>query len=71
LLCTDNDAPITLLDDVFAQLDHHRRQRLGALCSDWEQVLISAAVPDDVPMSGRAVKVIDGSVHDAMHERER
>ena len=71
LLCTDHDAPITLLDDVFAQLDDHRRRRLGALCSDWEQVLISAAVPDDVPMSGRGVKVMDGSVDDAMHERER
>ena len=38
-----------ILDDVFAELDTGRRDRLAALVADGEQVLITAAVPADVP----------------------
>ena len=38
-----------ILDDVFAELDTGRRDRLAALVSGAEQVLITAAVPADVP----------------------
>ena len=38
-----------LLDDVFAELDSGRRDRLAALVAGAEQVLVTAAVPDDVP----------------------
>ena len=38
-----------LLDDVFAELDTGRRERLAGLVADAEQVLITAAVPADVP----------------------
>lgn len=41
--------PILILDDVFAELDSKRRNRLAALVSDNEQVIITAAVPADVP----------------------
>lgn len=43
--------PILILDDVFAELDSTRRSRLAELVSDNEQVIITAAVPEDVPMS--------------------
>jgi len=38
-----------LLDDVFAELDTERRERLAELVAPAEQVLVTAAVPDDVP----------------------
>ena len=38
-----------ILDDVFAELDAGRRDRLAALVADGEQVLITAAVPADIP----------------------
>lgn len=41
--------PILILDDVFAELDSTRRTRLAQLVSDNEQVLITAAVVEDVP----------------------
>lgn len=43
------DDPVLVLDDVFAELDSGRRERLAALVSDCEQVLITAAVGADVP----------------------
>ena len=45
------DDPVLVLDDVFAELDSGRRERLATLIADCEQVLITAAVPDDVPES--------------------
>ena len=41
--------PVLILDDVFAELDVGRRERLAALVADCEQVLITAAVAQDVP----------------------
>jgi len=43
--------PVLILDDVFAELDSGRRERLAALVAECEQVLITAAVPEDVPKS--------------------
>jgi DNA replication and repair protein RecF len=43
------DDPVLVLDDVFAELDSGRRERLAALVADCEQVLITAAVGADVP----------------------
>ncbi len=43
--------PILILDDVFAELDAGRRARLAELVADNEQVLITAAVAEDVPDS--------------------
>lgn len=57
-------APILILDDVFAELDTQRRQRLADIVSTAEQVLVTAAVSEDVPdtLQGRQIKVADGSV---------
>ncbi|HEU4806824.1 MAG TPA: DNA replication and repair protein RecF, partial [Homoserinimonas sp.] len=41
--------PVLILDDVFAELDQSRRGRLAEAISGFEQVLITAAVYDDVP----------------------
>jgi DNA replication and repair protein RecF len=41
--------PVLILDDVFATLDAGRRSRLANLVASNEQVLITAAVADDVP----------------------
>jgi DNA replication and repair protein RecF len=49
LLKQDSEDPVLILDDVFAELDTGRRDRLAALVSGGEQVLITAAVLADVP----------------------
>ena len=41
--------PVLILDDVFAELDESRRGRLADAVGDFEQVLITAAVMNDVP----------------------
>ncbi|MGI8524409.1 MAG: DNA replication/repair protein RecF [Nocardioides sp.] len=49
LLRADGDDPILILDDVFAELDTERRAQLAELVADAEQVLVTAAVAEDVP----------------------
>ena len=49
LLREGREDPVLLLDDVFAELDAGRRDRLAGLVAGAEQVLITAAVPADVP----------------------
>lgn len=41
--------PVIVLDDVFAELDRGRRSRLAGAVAGFEQVLITAAVLEDVP----------------------
>jgi DNA replication and repair protein RecF len=60
LLRAEGDDPILILDDVFAELDRDRRDRLAALVADAEQVLVTAAVAEDVPES------LDGARYDVM-----
>ncbi|GAB3166248.1 DNA replication/repair protein RecF [Myceligenerans halotolerans] len=52
---TDAD-PVLILDDVFAELDTRRRERLAELVLPARQVLVTAAVPDDVPASLSGVR---------------
>jgi DNA replication and repair protein RecF len=58
--------PVLILDDVFAELDSGRRERLATLIADCEQVLITAAFPGDVPTvlsdSGTTYRVTLGKV---------
>lgn len=49
LLCADGVEPVLILDDVFAELDTSRRRALAEVVRRAEQVLITAAVPADVP----------------------
>ena len=46
---TRSGDPVLILDDVFAELDAGRRQRLAEMVKTNEQVLITAAVAEDVP----------------------
>ena len=56
--------PVLILDDVFAELDSTRRSRLAALVSHNEQVIITAAVAEDVPseLSATRFSVLAGSL---------
>lgn len=58
--------PVLVLDDVFAELDTQRRERLAELVGDCEQVLVTAAVGADVPerlrTTGRTYAVTLGEV---------
>jgi DNA replication and repair protein RecF len=64
LLRSDGVEPVLVLDDVFAELDVVRRERLAAGVSDAEQVLVTAAVGADVPaqLQGRRFLVTGGDV---------
>ena len=65
LLKADGAEPVLILDDVFAELDTQRRDRLAELVAPAEQVLITAAVPADVPdeLTGARYAVGDGTIH--------
>jgi DNA replication and repair protein RecF len=49
LLRADGSEPVLLLDDVFAELDAARRRALAAVAESAEQVLVTAAVLEDIP----------------------
>ena len=49
--------PVLILDDVFAELDHGRRERLADAVGAYEQVLITAAVGADVPERLAATRI--------------
>ena len=61
----DGSEPVLVLDDVFAELDVQRRGRLAALVGAAEQVLVTAAVPHDVPdaLVGARYDVLGGQVN--------
>lgn len=56
--------PILILDDVFAELDAQRRKKLATMVATAEQVLVTAAVAQDIPeeLAGSKVQVIPGGV---------
>lgn len=67
LLRAEGVEPVLLLDDVFAELDVSRRERLAALVEGAGQLLVTCAVPDDVPpsLAGRRYAVGNGQVRRA------
>ncbi|MEV0781872.1 DNA replication/repair protein RecF [Streptomyces sp. NPDC050423] len=64
LLRSEGNEPVLVLDDVFAELDARRRERLAELVAPGEQVLVTAAVDDDVPgvLAGTRYVVSAGEV---------
>ncbi len=62
--------PVLILDDVFAELDESRRARLAEAVSDFEQVLITAAVFGDVPdsLARHTVRIHAGRIVDTLEE---
>ncbi len=67
LLRADGEDPVLMLDDVFAELDAGRRERLAELAATAEQVLVTAAVAADVParLAGARYAVANGVISDA------
>jgi DNA replication and repair protein RecF len=63
-LLREDEDPVLILDDVFAELDTGRRERLAALVADADQVLITAAVAEDIPavLTGARFHVSAGAV---------
>lgn len=49
ILMEEGRSPVLVLDDVFAELDPTRRERLASLVSDVRQVIVTSAVPTDLP----------------------
>lgn len=58
--------PVLILDDVFAELDADRRQRLASLTSGYEQVVVTAAVEEDIPevLHAHVVRISAGTISD-------
>ncbi|HUG49848.1 MAG TPA: DNA replication/repair protein RecF [Terrimesophilobacter sp.] len=56
--------PVLILDDVFAELDEHRRARLAEAVEGFAQVLITAAVFDEIPreLTGNTVHIAAGAI---------
>ena len=57
LLRTEGSEPILILDDVFAELDTARRRALASVAMAAEQVLITAAVEEDIPAAWDATRI--------------
>lgn len=57
LLRGEGSEPILLLDDVFAELDTSRRQALAGVAAGAEQVLVTAAVAEDIPQDWDATRI--------------
>lgn len=58
--------PVLILDDVFAELDADRRQRLASLTAGYEQVIVTAAVENDIPepLHRHVVRISAGTISD-------
>lgn len=58
--------PVVILDDVFAELDQARRSRLLDAVIGFEQVIVTAAVAEDVPGldTSRVIRIHAGAVVD-------
>ncbi|BBZ36576.1 DNA replication/repair protein RecF [Mycolicibacterium confluentis] len=57
LLRAEGAEPVLLLDDVFAELDSARRQALAGVAAAAEQVLVTAAVAEDIPLDWDAQRI--------------
>ena len=64
--------PVLILDDVFAELDADRRQRLAALTAGYEQVIVTAAVEADIPepLHRHVVRISAGTISDDRESEE-
>src|ERR671913_1614687 len=49
LLAEEGEEPVLLMDDVFAELDRQRRDRVAEAALAAEQTIVTAAVPEELP----------------------
>lgn len=67
----DDGEPILILDDVFAELDSKRRQRLAEIVREGKQVFVTAAVGDDLPDELAGARfTVHGGVVEAVSDDE-
>lgn len=68
LLRADGIEPVLALDDVFAELDSGRRERLAELVGNASQLIVTCAVEADIPTSLRGTRftVVEGGVERAV-----
>lgn len=61
---TEGGEPVLILDDVFAELDARRRDRLARIVEEAEQTIVTAAVGSELPtgLGGRRLTVTLGNV---------
>lgn len=73
VLKTDGDEPILILDDVFAELDTKRRSALVEAIPHDAQVIVTAAVEEDVPpqMAGQRWSIRRGSAQEDVPRVQR
>ncbi|MBU3748897.1 MAG: DNA replication/repair protein RecF [Mycobacterium sp.] len=57
LLRGEGSEPVLILDDVFAELDTSRRRALAGVAAAAEQVLVTAAVDEDIPADWDATRI--------------
>ncbi|MGV1087798.1 MAG: DNA replication/repair protein RecF [Mycobacterium sp.] len=57
LLRAEGSEPVLILDDVFAELDTARRRALAGVAASAEQVLVTAAVGEDIPDDWDATRI--------------
>ncbi|HPX37025.1 MAG TPA: DNA replication/repair protein RecF [Mycobacterium sp.] len=57
LLRAQGSEPVLILDDVFAELDTARRRALAGVAASAEQVLVTAAVGEDIPEDWDATRI--------------
>ena len=57
LLRAEGSEPVLILDDVFAELDTARRSALASVAAGAEQVLVTAAVGEDIPAEWDAARI--------------
>lgn len=57
LLRGEGSEPVLILDDVFAELDSARRRALATVAAGAEQVLVTAAVGEDIPQDWDATRI--------------
>lgn len=57
ILRAEGTEPVLLLDDVFAELDTARRRALAGVAARAEQVLVTAAVEEDIPADWDATRI--------------
>jgi DNA replication and repair protein RecF len=57
LLRAEGSEPVLILDDVFAELDTARRSALASVAAGAEQVLVTAAVGEDIPAEWDAIRI--------------
>ena len=57
LLRAEGSEPVLILDDVFAELDNSRRRALAGVAAGAEQVLITAAVGEDIPVDWDTTRI--------------